>query len=114
MIIGGKIAMLKFKYIVALLVLFIFFTAYPIQAVVSTGGSTGGSTAGALTGQPAMMKVVGVVNKIENNILYLQSGQKYSLSGVKVEYSKGKPISRRKKMADMFFVNGALKEVTIR
>ncbi|OQB54209.1 MAG: hypothetical protein BWX99_02186 [Deltaproteobacteria bacterium ADurb.Bin151] len=106
--------MLRFKYIVVLSILFILFTAYPIQAVVSTGGSTGGSAAGELTGQPAIMKFVGVVDKIENNTLYLQSGQKYSLNGVKVEYSKGKPISRSKKMADMFFVNGVLKEVTIR
>jgi len=106
--------MLKLKYIVALSVLFILFTIYPIQAVVSTGGSTGGATPGKLTGQPEILRVVGVVKKIENNTLYMQSGQKYSLNGVRVEYSKGKPISRTKKMADMFFINGVLKEVTIR
>lgn len=105
--------MLKFKYIM-LSVLFILFISYPVQAVVSTGESTGGASSGVVTSQPEILKVAGVVDKIENNILYLQSGQKYSLDGVRVEYSKGKPVSRSKKMADMFFVNGQLKEVTIR
>lgn len=105
--------MLKFKYII-LSVLLILFIAYPIQAEVSTGGSTGGASSGPLTSQPEILKVAGVVKKIENNTLYLQSGKKYSLNGVRVEYSKGKAVSGSKKIADMFFMNGKLKEVTIR
>ncbi|MEE9911464.1 MAG: hypothetical protein K4571_07040 [Deltaproteobacteria bacterium] len=110
--------MLKLKWFITLPVLFILFAGVPIQAEVFVGESSSSPSASRNASQAAsqkkIMKFVGVVKKIEKNTLYMQSGKKYKLNGVKVEYAKGKPLSRNKKMAEMYFVNGILKEVTIR
>ena len=102
--------MVKVKYIIILLVLGLFLTGAQSFAVVAKFGTV----TGASTSPDKILKVAGVVSKIQGNVLYLNNGEKYSLSGIKVEYSKGKPVSRTHKMAEMFFINGVLKEVTIR
>jgi hypothetical protein len=102
--------MLKFKYIIILAVLAFILTGTQSFALVAKSGTA----AGASPSQTKILKVAGVVSKIQGNVLYLESGNQYNLSGVKVSYSKGTPVSRTRKMAEMFFINGVLKEVTIR
>jgi len=53
------------------------------------------------------------VAKITDGTLYLKNNKSYNLRNVKVIYNKGKRISENKRTADMFFVNGVLKEVII-
>lgn len=102
--------MLKLKYIVVAAVLVFFLAGTQSFALMATSGTA----AGASPSQTKILKVAGIVSKIKGNVLYLESGKQYSLNGVKVLYSKGKTASKSKKMADMFFMNGTLKEVTIR
>ncbi len=102
--------MVKVKCVIFLLVLGLFLTGAQSYAVVATYGTATGSSASSAK----ILKVAGIVSKVQNNVLYLSHGEKYSLSGVTVIYSKGQPVSRSHKMAEMFFINGVLKEVTIR
>lgn len=102
--------MLKLKYIILSAVLVLFLTGTQSFALMATSGES----AGASPSQTKILKVAGIVSKIQGNVLYLESGNQYSLNGVKVSYSRGKTASGSKKIADMFFINGTLKEVTIR
>jgi len=66
-----------------------------------------------------IVKIAGVVKKIDGRFLYLVNEQKYSLSGVKVVDYSGKTKSdegpsRIRKIAEMTFIDGTLKEVVIR
>jgi hypothetical protein len=67
------------------------------------------------TSQVKILNRTGFIVKIQKNTLYLENNERYSLSNVKVkELSGGNHVSDKKKTADMLFVNGVLKEVTIR
>ncbi len=101
--------MSKYRFVTGLVVLIIFASVSFTIAVTSTSG--GSNTVPSTS--PKILKVVGIVAKISNNTLYLENKKKYDLSGVKVTYSKGKKISKKKQIAEMFFVNGVLKEVEI-
>ncbi|MCD6152988.1 MAG: hypothetical protein J7J07_03660 [Syntrophobacterales bacterium] len=65
-------------------------------------------------------KISGTLKKIEGNILYLKNKTRYDLSGVKVlnyadkSKNEGVVISEKRRIAEMTFVNGKLKEVIIR
>jgi hypothetical protein len=55
------------------------------------------------------------VKKIAKNVLYLEGNKSYDLSGVNVIDLTGKSrVSDKKKLADLTFVNGVLKEVILR
>lgn len=105
--------MLHSKYIcVAVSILLISFFVIGTESFAVTPGP--GTPAASSPSQTKVLKVSGVVSKIQNNTLYLENGKSYSLKGVKIEHGKGKPVLQGKKMAEMFFINGVLKEVTIR
>ena len=105
--------MLHFKniYIVVSIVLMSFFLIGTESFAVTPEP---GTPVASSPSQTKVLKVAGIVSKIQNDTLYLENGKKYSLKGVKIEYGKGKRVSQSKKMAEMFFINGVLKEVTIR
>jgi hypothetical protein len=102
--------MSKYKFVTGLVVLLIFASVSFSTALMST--SRGSSTAPP-PAQTKMLKVVGIVAKITDGTLYLKNNKSYNLRNVKVIYNKGKRISENKRTADMFFVNGVLKEVII-
>ena len=55
------------------------------------------------------------VKTIANNVLYLEGNKSYDLTGVDVMDLTGKSrVSGKKKLADLTFVNGKLKEVILR
>jgi hypothetical protein len=55
------------------------------------------------------------VKRIANNVLYLEGNKSYDLDKVNVIDLTGKRrISDKKKLADLTFVNGVLKEVILR
>lgn len=100
--------------------LVITFVVVVMVAFISLGGvstATTSSSAGpAAASSPATAKViktVGLVKTITPTTLYLENNQKYDLRDVKVTKDSGKAIPHKKKKADMLFVNGVLKEVTI-
>lgn len=105
--------MLHFKYIsmvVSIVLMSFFLIGTESFAVTPEAGTPAASS----PSQTKVLKVAGIVSKIQNDTLYLENGKRYGLKGVKIEYGKGKPVSRGKKMAEMVFINGVLKEVTIR
>ncbi len=105
--------MLHFKYIfIAVSIVLISFFLIGTESLAVTPAP--GTPVASSPSQTKILKVTGIVSKIQNNTLYLESGKSYSLKGVKIEYGKGKPVFQGKKMAEMFFINGVLKEVTIR
>ena len=55
------------------------------------------------------------VKRIANNVLYLEDKKSYDLKNVKVMDLTGKSrVSEKKKLAELMFVNGVLKEVVLR
>lgn len=105
--------MSHFKYI-CIIVSIVLMSFFLIGAESFALTSVPGTPAASSPSRTKALKVAGVVSKIQNDTLYLENGKRYSLKGVKIEYGKGKPVSRNKKMAEMFFIDGVLKEVTIR
>jgi hypothetical protein len=103
--------MLKYRFVTGLVVLIIFASASFSVALMSSGGSK--PNAVSSPSQAKILKVVGIVEKISDNTLYLENNKKYDLRNVKVTYNKGKRISENKKTAEMLFVNGVLTEVVI-
>ena len=110
--------MSKYKFVTGLVILIIFMSATFGTALTPVDGSKKTSSAGqsntvSSPSQDKILKVVGFVAKISNNTLYLTNKKKYNLRRVKVTYNKGKKSPVNKKTAEMFFVNGVLKEVAI-
>ncbi len=103
--------MLQFRYILILAVITFFLIVSLGQAVTSDDGA-------ALPDSPSstkILKTTGVVKAIKGNVLYLENNKKYDLRNVKVTQSKViKSVSTKKRIAEMFFINGVLKEVVIR
>ena len=104
--------MINFKTMTAIAVLVIL-TQTPYGLAVTSQQS--GSGTGLSSSSSHILKVTGIVKKIENNILYLESGTSYNLTGVNVTYKEGKSLTpSNRKIAEMYFVNNYLKKVTIR
>ena len=89
---------------------FIFFVsiawaARPIGAVSDQGASSG----------QKVTKSSQFVKKITDSTLYLEGNTSYDLTGVSViDLTAKSRVSGNKKLADMTFVNGKLKEVILR
>lgn len=68
------------------------------------------------THKARVKKISGILKKIEGNVLYLNNNTKHNLRGVKViDFTKkaGSTLKKRK-MVEMTFINGKLKEIIIR
>ncbi len=75
----------------------------------------GGGTGAPPDNQTQVTKSSQFVKRIANNVLYLEGNKSYDLNGVNVIDLTGKSrVSATKKLADMTFVNGVLKEVILR
>jgi len=103
--------MLKFKMTALLIILLFLLTGNTCPAMTTDSVSAGPSER-----QNQILKVSLVVKRLERDVLYVESGATYSLRAVRVDYShyKAQPSSPgKRRIADLFFVNGVLKEVTI-
>jgi len=106
--------MLKYRFVTGLVVLLIFASvSFSIALMLSDESKSNRVYSPPPTAQTKMLKVVVIVAKITNDTLYLENKKKYDLRNVKVTYNKGKSFSETKKTAEMFFVDGVLKEVVI-
>ncbi|MFH1080967.1 MAG: hypothetical protein V1766_12045 [Pseudomonadota bacterium] len=105
--------MLKCKMAIMAVISSIFLVVSLGQAVTATRGSVTGSSTSS---QSRMMKVIGFISKMENNVLYLENNQRYDLRNVSVTdlSGSGNRVSTKKRTAEMLFVNGVLREVVIR
>jgi hypothetical protein len=102
------------KMVYALIISLIF-----VFSVGDAGARMATSAVGGQGAPPAnqtqIAKSSQFVKKIANNVLYLEGNKSYDLDGVKVIDLTGKTrVSANKKLADMTFVNGVLKEVILR
>lgn len=102
--------MLKNKILSGLFVLM-------IVMVVAAGSSMALTSAGlgkdSSPSTAKILKVVGLVKMVTATTLYLENKKQYSLTYVKVMDNTSKFIPGKKKKAQMIFVNGVLKEVSI-
>jgi hypothetical protein len=106
--------MSKYRLVTGLVVLIIFASvSFSIALTLSDESKSNRVSSPSPTAPTKILKVVGIVAKITNDTLYLENKKKYDLRNVKVTYNKGKRFSENKKTAEMFFVNGVLKEVVI-
>ncbi|MGZ6208954.1 MAG: hypothetical protein ACXWL9_02260 [Syntrophales bacterium] len=102
------------KNLCALIISFLF-----VFSVSDGGAMMPTSAAGGKGAPPASQNQVTkssqFVKTIANNVLYLEGNQSYDLSGVDVIDLTGKSrVSNKKKVADLTFVKGKLKEVILR
>lgn len=102
------------KILYALIISFLFVFSIPDAGALTATGAVGGQGAPPAN-QTQVSKSSQFVKKIANNVLYLEGNKSYDLDGVKVIDLTGKTrVSANKKLADMTFVNGVLKEVILR
>src|SRR5271157_3388342 len=94
------------KIICAFIILFLFvFSIGDTGARMATGAV--GGTGAPPPNQTQVSKSSQLVKTIANNVLYLESGGSYDLTGVNVIDLTGTTrVSANKKLADMTFVNG--------
>lgn len=102
--------MSKYKIAIIMGISAMFFVASFSHAVTSTEGGGAASAPSPVK----MLKVTGFIEKIENNVLYLENNQQYDLRNVQVTELSGSRVSQKKRTAEMLFVNGVLREVVIR
>jgi len=102
------------KILYALIISFLFvFSVHDAGARMAT--SAVGGQGAPPANQTQVSKSSQFVKKIANNVLYLEGNKSYDLDGVNVIDLTGKSrVSANKKLADMTFVNGVLKEVILR
>jgi hypothetical protein len=102
------------KILCALIISFLFVFSVSVvgaRTAISVGGGKGTPS----SNQTQVTKSSQFVKRIANNVLYLEGNKSYDLNGVNVIDSTGKSrVSATKKLADMTFINGALKEVILR
>ena len=102
------------KMAYALIISFLFvFSVGDAGALTATGvvGVKGAPPAN----QTQVTKSSQFVKRIANNVLYLEGSKSYDLTGVNVIDLTGKSrVSDKKKLAELMFVNGVLKEVILR
>jgi len=98
----------------ALIISFLFiFSVTDAGALMAT--SVVGGKGAPQAKQNQVTKSSQFVKRIANNVLYLEGNKNYDLSGVKViDLTGTKRISQNKKLAELMFVNGVLKEVVLR
>ena len=98
----------------ALIIFFLFvFSATDAGALMTTSVTRGKGAPQAKQNQ--VTKYSQFVKRIANNVLYLEGNKSYDLKGVNVIDLTGKSrVSEKKKLAELMFVNGVLKEVTLR
>jgi hypothetical protein len=104
----------KQKLVYALIISFLFvFSVGDAGARMAT--SAGGGKEVPPANKSQVTKSSQFVKRIANNVLYLEGNKSYDLEGVNVVDLTGKSrVSDKKKLADMTFVNGVLKEVILR
>jgi hypothetical protein len=102
----------KMAYALIISFLFVFSVgAAGARMATSAGGGKGAPPAG----QNQVTKTSQFVKTIANNVLYLEDKKSYDLTGVNViDLTGTKRVSQKKKLAEMMFVNGKLKEVILR
>jgi len=102
------------KILWALMISFLFVFSVGDAGALTATGVVGGK--GAPSGkQTQVAKSSHFVKKIANNVLYLENNKSYDLTGVNVIDLTGKRrVSDKKKLAELMFVNGVLKEVILR
>jgi hypothetical protein len=104
----------KQKMVYALIIsfLFVFFIG---DAGARMATSAGGGKEVSPANKSLVTKSSQFVKRIANNVLYLENNKSYDLNGVNMIDLTGKRrVSDNKKLADMTFVNGILKEVILR
>ncbi len=102
------------KMVYALIISFLFVFSVGDAGALTATGVVGGKGAPPAN-QTQVTKSSQFVKKIANNVLYLEGNKSYDLDGVNVIDLTGKGrVSANKKLADMTFVNGVLKEVILR
>ena len=102
------------KMVYALIISFLFVFSVGDAGALTATGVVGGKGAPPAN-QNQVSKSSQFVKKIANNVLYLEGNKSYDLDGVNVIDLTGKSrVSEKKKLADMTFVNGVLKEVILR
>ena len=102
------------KMVYGLILSFLFVFSVGDSGARMATSAVGGQ--GAPSGsQTQVTKFSQFMKRIANNVLYLEGNKSYDLTGVKVIDLTGKSrVSEKKKLADMTFVNGVLKEVILR
>jgi hypothetical protein len=102
------------KNFCALIISFLFIFSVTDAGARMAAGAVGGK--GAPSGNETQVtKSAQFVKRIANNVLYLEGNKSYDLSGVNVIDLTGKRrVSDKKKLAELMFVNGVLKEVILR
>ncbi len=102
------------KILYALIISFLFIFSVADAGALMATSMTGGK--GAPSGkQTQVTKSSQFVKTIANNVLYLEGNKSYDLKDVNVIDLTGKSrISDKKKLAELMFVNGVLKEVILR
>lgn len=102
--------MLKNKILSALVVLMTVMCLWVGNGMALTSAGLGKDTTPSTT---KILKVVGLVKMVTATTLFLENKKQYSLTHVKVMDNTIKVIPGKKKKAEMIFVNGVLKEVSI-
>jgi hypothetical protein len=102
------------KILCAFIISFIFiFSASSVGARMAT--SAAGGKGAPPENKNQVTKSSQLVKTIANNVLYLEGNKSYDLTGVDVIDLTGKSrVSGKRKLADLTFVNGKLKEVILR
>jgi hypothetical protein len=93
-----------------------FLFLFPVTDAGARTAINAGSGKGAPSSkQHQVTKSSQFVKRIANNVLYLEDKKSYDLKNVKVMDLTGKSrVSEKKKLAELMFVNGVLKEVVLR
>ena len=100
--------------LIAVIISFLFVFSVGVAGARMATGTAGGKGAPP-AGQNQVTKTSQFVKKITDNVLYLENKKSYELTGVNVIDLTGKKrVSQNKKLAEMTFVNGKLKEVILR
>ncbi len=103
---------------VAMSCILIIWAGHGIAATLQKQSGVKGAASSdqAQSNQNRVRKTAAVVKKIAGNVLYLEGNKRYDLNGVNViDARKARPASHKKKtIAELMFVNGALKETVLR
>ena len=102
------------KTIYALIISFSFiFSIGDAGAAMAT--SAGGRKGNPPANQNQVTKSSQFVKRIADNVLYLENKKSYDLKEVNViDLTDKRRVSEKKKLAELMFVNGVLKEVILR
>ena len=102
------------KTLIAVIIFFLFVFSVTDAGALTATGVRGGKGAPP-AGQNQVTKTSQFVKKIAGNVIYLENKKSYDLTGVNViDLTGTKRVSQNKKLAEMMFVNGKLKEVILR